>query len=132
MTSSENVQKLIKLAAEHPNLPIIPMVDGEIIGDDLLNNFRRWMGSFGSVEIEEYVLYDECFIEDREEFKENFYNMNDEELNRKFNYSPFSNNEKALNALEKYLDEVADRAFKTAIIVHIDAPDAEEFEEGVE
>lgn len=36
---TENIQKLITLAADHPELPIIAMVDGEVVGDD---SYSRW------------------------------------------------------------------------------------------
>lgn len=127
MKIAENIQKLICLAKEHPELPIIAMVDGEIVGDD---SYSRWVGYFGSVELGEFVLY------------------NDDELCKKFGYEPcineyslknghytqeqYNENEENGKKLEAYLDEVAKRAFKAAIIVNIDLPnDVEKFEEAV-
>ncbi len=143
MNITENIQKLITLAADHPELPIIAMVDGEIVGD---GSYRRWVGYFGSVELGEYVLYNDRFIDDREEFKERFYDYNDDELCEKFGYEPcineyslknghctqeqYNENEENGKKLEKYLDEVAKKAFEKAIIVNIDTPnDIEQFEE---
>lgn len=145
MNITENIQKLITLATEHPELPIIAMVDGEIVGDD---SYHRWVGYFGSVELGEYVLYDDRFIDDREEFKEEYYDYNDDELCEKFGYEPgineytlknghctkkrYEENKENEKRLKAYLDEVAERAFKAAIIVNIDLPDdIETFEEGV-
>ena len=145
MNITENIQKLITLATEHPELPIIAMVDGEIVGDD---SYHRWVGYFGSVELGEYVLYDDRFIDDREEFKEKYYDYNDDELCEKFGYEPgineytlknghctkkrYEENKENEKRLKAYLDEVAERAFKAAIIVNIDLPDdIETFEEGV-
>lgn len=88
MKIAENIQKLICLAKEHPELPIIAMVDGEIVGDD---SYSRWVGYFGSVELGEFVLYNDRFIDDREEFKEQFYDYNDDELCKKFGYEPCIN-----------------------------------------
>ena len=142
---TDNIQKLVDLAKEHPDLPIVAMVDGEIVvGDD----YGRWLGSVGYVELGEYVLFDDRFITDREEFKERFYNYNDDELCEIYGYEPGINeytlknghctreqlkeNKENEKLLEAYLDEVAERAFKAAIIVNIDLPDdVEEFEEGV-
>lgn len=87
MKIAENIQKLICLAKEHPELPIIAMVDGEIVGDDC----GRWVGDFGSVELGEYVSYNERLFDDREEFKEQFYDYNDDELCKKFGYEPCIN-----------------------------------------
>lgn len=145
MNITENIRKLITLATEHPELPIIAMVDGEIVGDD---SYHRWVGYFGSVELGEYVLYDDRFIDDREEFKEEYYDYNDDELCEKFGYEPgineytlknghctkkrYEENKENEKRLEAYLDEVAERAFKAAIIVNINLPDdIETFEEGV-
>ena len=45
----ENINSLIKLMNENPNLEVVPMVDSEIVGD----GFGWWLGSFGKVEIDE-------------------------------------------------------------------------------
>lgn len=39
----------------------------------------------------EFVLYNDRFIDDREEFKEQFYDYNDDELCKKFGYEPCIN-----------------------------------------
>ena len=137
-----NIQTLIDLAKEHPDLPIVAMVDGEIVcGDD----YCRWLGGFENVELGEYVLFDDRFIDDREKFKEKYYDYNDDELCEKFGYEPgineytlknghctrkrYEENKENEKRLEAYLDEVAERAFKAAIIVNIDLPDdVEEFD----
>ncbi len=140
---TENIQKLITLAADHPELPIIAMVDGEVVGDD---SYSRWVGDFGSVELGEYASYNERLFDDREDFKEAYYCYNDDELCEKFKYKPgineytlknrhctreqYEENKESEKQLEAYLDEVAKRAFKAAIIVNIDTPNnIERFEE---
>lgn len=144
MKIAENIQKLICLAKEHPELPIIAMVDGKIVGDDC----GRWVGDFGSVELGEYASYNERLFDDREDFKEAYYCYNDDELCEKFKYKPgineytlknrhctreqYEENKESEKQLEAYLDEVAKRAFKAAIIVNIDLPnDVEKFEEAI-
>lgn len=52
MSKSENIKNLIQLVKENPELPIVPMVDGEIPGDDC----GRWMGAFGCAYVDEYLL----------------------------------------------------------------------------
>lgn len=47
-------EELLRLIKENPDLPVVPMVSAEVIGDD----DGTWLGSFGSVEIEEYCLGD--------------------------------------------------------------------------
>lgn len=109
-----NIQTLIDLAKEHPDLPIVAVVDGEIVGGD---NYCRWLGGFGNVELCEKFGYGPGINE---------YTLQNGYCTRK-RYEENKENEKRLEA---YLDEVAERAFKAAIIVNIDFPDdVEEFGE---
>lgn len=136
MNMTENIEKLVQLVKENPELPVIAMVHYDIVGDDI---YSRWLGQFGYVKVGEYTLYGDRYFDDREEFKEQYYNQNDEWLSEKFNYDPRINeftvgfgrctqkeleeNSQREKELEKYLDEVADKMFKRAIIVNIDLPD---------
>lgn len=45
----ENVAELLNLIKENPDLPIVPMVDNEIVASDEHTN---WLGSFGKAEID--------------------------------------------------------------------------------
>ena len=46
------IEELLKLIKENPDLPIVPMVDGEICEDD-----NQWyMGSWGFSELNEYYV----------------------------------------------------------------------------
>ena len=40
----EYINGLLELVKQNPDLPILPMVDSEIVGDD---GYCRWMGSWG-------------------------------------------------------------------------------------
>lgn len=133
---NSNIAKLIELAKENPELPIIAMVDGEIVGGD---EYARWLGIFGEAKLGEYTLYDDRFIDDREEFTERYYDQNDDILCEKFKYDPcineftvkrgqytqaqYEENERHEAELNKHLAEVAEKMFKKAIIVYIDLPD---------
>jgi len=48
-------QEFIKLVQENPDLPIVPMVYGEIVDGD---HYSYWMGSFCGCEITEYVCFE--------------------------------------------------------------------------
>lgn len=125
-------EAFLKLVKKNPTLPIVPMVDAEIVADDC----GRWMGALGSAYVGEYVCYDDRFFEEREDFKERYYDNNCDELCEMFDYEPCMNfnsgkytykdievnkeNEKRLNA---YLDEKAEENFIKAIILHIDLPE---------
>lgn len=54
---NQNVKDLLKLIKKNPTLPIVAMVDGEIVGGD---DYGRWVGSFGGCRVDEYV-YDEYY-----------------------------------------------------------------------
>lgn len=46
------IEKLLKLVRENPALPVIPMVDGGIAGDDS----GYFAGVFGAAEVDEYII----------------------------------------------------------------------------
>ena len=131
-----DIESFTNLVKENPTLPIIPMVYYEIVGDD----WGYWMGSFRNAYIGEYAFYnDEYFFDDRDSFKEHYYDWHDDELCEKFNYEPFINeysveqgryteeqlkiNNENEKLLDEYLDKVADEYFVKAIIVYIDLPE---------
>lgn len=51
----KNTKELFKLIKENPDLPIVPMVDAEIIGDDS----GYWLGSWGEAYIDKYILHED-------------------------------------------------------------------------
>lgn len=70
-------RELFRLMRENPELPVVPMVDWEITGDD--NGY--WLGAWGSARIDEYLL-----ISNREEVV-------------------FKNDDDVLDVLERYLSD---------------------------
>jgi hypothetical protein len=131
---NDNIKKLLELINENPELPIICMVDSEIVSDD----YGRWMAQIGRSEIGEFATYNDRFYDDREEFTEDYYDYNEENLDERFGYNPCMSyphaykrypkadieaNKQAEARLNEYLDEVADRTFTKAILVYIDTPD---------
>lgn len=53
---NENVQQLLELIKENPNLPIVPMVDSEVVADDCCT---YWMGNWGTCKVSEYLISEE-------------------------------------------------------------------------
>ena len=49
------VEELLKLMKDNPDLPIVPMVNFEVVGDE----FSYWMGSWGRSEVGEYYIGEE-------------------------------------------------------------------------
>lgn len=116
----ENIKELIRLIQENPDLPVISMVEQEAVSDE----WGYTAASFGRGYVEEYALYNERYYSDRESFKEDYYDYNDDELCKRFNYNPRLPDENEENnqnerLLEKYLDSIADEYFKKAIVVYI-------------
>ncbi|MGF7045747.1 hypothetical protein J2T13_000207 [Paenibacillus sp. DS2015] len=67
-----NINELLKLIQENPDLPIVPMVDGDLGGDD----FGYYMGKWGKAEIDEVYHEDERIYfrsDDEEELEEKIY-----------------------------------------------------------
>lgn len=48
----ENIKKLLALIEQNPGLPIVPMVDAEICGDD----YGTYMGVWGAARVDEYII----------------------------------------------------------------------------
>lgn len=55
MKTSENVQELLRLVKDNPELPVLAFVDGEIFGGD---DYFRWLGQIGECRIDEFVIDD--------------------------------------------------------------------------
>lgn len=131
---NKNTQELLKLIIDNPELPVVPMVDYEVVPED----GGRWMGSIGCCYVGEYAIFNERFYDDdREGFMEDYYDRNAEDICKMFGYHPeweFKNymgkltpedieqNKIASVNIDKYLKEKADEYFKKAIIVNIDTP----------
>lgn len=47
------MNELIKLIQENPDLPIVPMVDSEIVADDCCT---YWLGNWGHCKVTEYYM----------------------------------------------------------------------------
>ena len=141
LNTERNTETILRVVAENPTLPIIAMVDSDVVCED----YGRWLASIGSISVGEYACYNEQYYDDRERFKEEYYDQNDEALCEKFGYQPwigyfelkqgevtreqYDENKDREAAMERYLDEIAERAFSKAIIINIDTPNVEDFKE---
>lgn len=126
---------LLQIVAENPGLPIYGFVDSDVVADD----GGRWLASFGSAYVGEIATYGERFYEDREGFKEEYYDDQSAELCERFGYDPcicdyarqqgrctaeqVAANKEAEQAMDKYLDGIADGYFVKAILVNVNTPD---------
>lgn len=75
MKQQGNTKELFTLIMNNPDLPIVAWVDSEIVAGD---GYGRWLGSFGSshiieyIEVEMYNDYPEMVYKDDTEEYENF------------------------------------------------------------
>lgn len=49
---NKNTVDLLRLIEQNPDLPVVPMVDGEIVSDD----FGYYLGAFGIARVDEYLI----------------------------------------------------------------------------
>lgn len=63
----ENIKKLFGLIKSNPDLPIVPMVDYEVVGGD---EYARWMGAWGNSRIAEYIIGERLYYRDDKDFGE--------------------------------------------------------------
>lgn len=49
----KNIADLLELIKAHPELPIVPMVDSEIVCDE---GYARWLGSWGAASVTKYLV----------------------------------------------------------------------------
>lgn len=94
---------LLKLIEENPDLPIIPIVDSEVVADD---SYSSWIGSWGYCEVTEYY-YGRNYIHFKDDDQEDvltdmvgceyscdpegrdIYDLSDEEWDKLFNSLPW-------------------------------------------
>lgn len=49
---NENTKELLRLIEQNPDLPVVPMVDEEIVSGD----YGFYLGAFGSASVDEYII----------------------------------------------------------------------------
>ena len=133
---------LLKLVADNPDLPVVPMVSGEVCEPA---STLCWMGSLSAASIELVGLIGEHWYDDVDSFKEVYYDKYADELCEKFSYDPrccainvdkglytqeqFAANCLAEAELEEYLDKMVKKYMRRCIVVYIDELDMSEGEE---
>lgn len=53
---ADNLKELFTMIRKHPDLPIVPMVDAEIVADD---SYCYWLGGWGQCYIDKYVVHED-------------------------------------------------------------------------
>lgn len=113
MTNTEFIkrEKLFKLMKENPDLPIVPVVDYEVVGEET----AYWQGALGESRVGEYVSN----IDGR------FHLRDDEEMSEAYELVEKKHGYETVEKLseEAVLKAYADLPWRKAIIVEIDLPE---------
>ena len=97
-----NTEELLRLIKDNPDLPVVPMVDYEVVGDDC----GVWLGEWGMSKITEYYLgrervhFKDDDVEDvlcdmagcrysRDSHGRDIFDLSDEEWNKIFESLPW-------------------------------------------
>lgn len=117
---TENLKELFELIKKRPDLPIVAMVDSEIVADD---GCCYWMGSWGICLIDKYIVHEDYGVIFYEEGKLDTVDI----FEKYFDYAECGideelPDEEALPLMRARVDSLD---WKEAIIVYIQVPDAE-------
>lgn len=109
-------QELLNLIRDNPELPVIPMVAGEVVADD---SYPYWMGSWGSSEVTEYYVGRE---------KVHFKSDDIEDVLMDMNGCRYGYTKDGRDIYDDLTDEEWDEIYnslpwKKAIVVYIGTPD---------
>ena len=117
---AENLKELFGLIKKRPDLPIVAMVDSEIVADD---GCCYWMGSWGSCLIDKYIVHEDYGVIFYEEGKPDTVDI----FEKYFDYAECGIDEELpdTEALPLMRAKVDSLDWKEAIIVYIKVPDAE-------
>ncbi len=123
-----NNKNFVELVAQNLDLPIVAMVDGEIVEDPGL----MWMGSITNALISDIGLISERYYDDRSDFMDAYYSKYSDILAERFGYSnqdPKETRDAAEKAIDEYLEQMADKYMKKAIVIYVREPDYKIWEE---
>lgn len=107
----KNVNELIKLIKENPELEIVPMVDYDIVAGD---DYSYWMAEWGTAKIDEYYHLDERIYFKEQDFEELVYDFTES------NYKKYNNlTYEEFEQLAK--EKINNLKWVKAIVVYINA-----------
>lgn len=108
----EKEQKLRELIIANPDLPVIFMVNSDVVIDD---SYANWLASISSVEVGEYCCYKTRYYDDKNDLEEEYYVDHEDE----FKYLKD-------NEIDRIIKERTSSWWRKAIIVYVDVPSDEE------
>lgn len=102
-----NIEKLIKLVKENPDLPVIPMVETEVVAED---TYPRWMASFGDCRVGDFYMSEEKVYTDKNNLVEDLVE------------NEYFDLDKPDEEIWRIAERQANKLMTKAIIVNIDLP----------
>ena len=94
--TNPKLAQLLELMKENPHLPVVPMVNDEVVCDD---SWAYWMGSWGHSELDQYMVHngrmyfkddDDPFdVLERIGYHRHVDDMTDEEINAAYDALPW-------------------------------------------
>ena len=105
-------QELRKLIIANPDLPVIFMVNSDVVIDDF---YANWLASISRVEVGKYCCYKTRYYDDRNDLEEEYFVDHEDELKHLEN-----------NEIDMIIKERTSSWWKRAIIVYVDVPSDEE------
>lgn len=109
---NKHEQKLRELVIANPDLPVIFMVNSDVVIDDF---YANWLASISNVEIGEYCCYKTRYYDDKNDLEEEYYVDHENELKYLKD-----------NEIDMIIKERTSSWWKKAIIVYVDVPSDEE------
>lgn len=115
---SDNLRELFKLIGKHPDLPIVAMVDSDVVADDCCS---FWMGEWGECEVDKYIVHENYGVIFYEQGRPDTVDI----FEKYFDYAECGideemPDEQALPLMKEKIDTLD---WTEAIIVHIDLPE---------
>lgn len=115
---TDNLKELLGLIEKRPDLPVVAMVDYEVVADD---GYGYWMGEWGKCEIDKYIVHENYGVIFYEQGRPDTVDI----FEKYFDYAECGideemPDEQALSLMREKIDTLD---WTEAIIVYIDLPE---------
>lgn len=105
-------QKLRELIIANPDLPVIFMVNSDVVVDD---SYANWLASISSVKVGAFCCYKTRYYDDKNDLEEEYFVDYEDELKYLKD-----------DEIDRIIEERTSSWWRKAIIVYVDVPSDEE------
>lgn len=118
---TENLKELFALIRKHPDLPIVAVVDSEVVAEE---GYAYWLGSWGSCIVDKYIIHEDYGVIFYDQGKPDTVDI----FEKYFDYAECGIDEEMPDreALPLMKEKIDTLDWVEAIIVYIQLPDAEQ------